>query len=125
MNAIKLLPIYLRWHYSTAFVDMFGIIRNIFWFLWHFFSVSDTLRTFFSTWKRFGAGYKKLGKITAFLVDVLMLIFGVVMRTVLLFFYFISFVIAFIVVCVSLFIWVFIPFILTWLAVAGFSALFN
>jgi hypothetical protein len=129
MNAIKLVPIYLRWHYSTAFVDMIRIDGNIFWFLWHFFSVPDTFRTFFSPWERMGERYKKGLNVedmaSTFVVNTLMRLVGMIMRTMLLFFALICFIVAFIVTALGFLIWVFIPFILIGLAVAGISALFN
>jgi hypothetical protein len=129
MNAIKLFPIYLRWHYSTAFVDMVRIDGNIFWFLWHFFSVPDTFRTFFSPWQRMGEKYKKSLDIedwtSTFLVNTLMRIVGIIMRLILLFFALVCFLIAFFVIAICFFIWIFIPFILIGLAVLGISALFN
>ncbi len=129
MNAIKLVPIYLLWHYSTAFLDMFRIFGNIFWFLWHFFSVPDTLRTFFSPWERMGEGYKKGFDIEAvastFVVNTLMRIVGIIMRTILLFFALVCFFVTFLVVSVSFLIWILIPFILISLAFFGISALFK
>lgn len=129
MNAIKLVPIYLRWHYSTAFVDMVRIDGNIFWFLWHFFSVADTFRTFFSPWERMSEKYKKGLNVedmaSTFVVNTLMRLVGMIMRTILLFFALICFIVAFIVIALGFLIWIFIPFILIGLAVAGISALFN
>ena len=129
MNAIKLVPIYLRWHYSTALLDISRIDGDIFWFLWHFFSVPETLRTYFSPWERMGEKYKGGLDIeeaaSTFVVNTLMRIVGIIMRSVLLFFALISFIVAFIVIFIGFFIWIFIPFILLALAFFGVMAFIN
>jgi hypothetical protein len=129
MNAIKLVPIYLRWHYTTAIVDLFRIDGNIFWFLWHFFSVPETFRTFFSPWQRMNEGYKKGFDIeniaTTFVTNSLMRIVGVVMRSILLFFALVSFFVTSILLVLLFIIWIFMPVFLIMLAFFGISALFN
>lgn len=120
MNALKLTPIYLRWHYSTALLDMFRIDGNIFWFLWHFFSVPDTFRTFFNPWERMGEKYKKGFDVESFasilITNTIMRIVGILMRTILLFFALIFFIISSIVIVVAFLIWLFLPFIMLALA---------
>ena len=129
MNALKLIPKYSLWHYSTAIVDMFRIDGNIFWFLWHFFSVPDTLRTFFSPWERMGERYKKTLDIeslaSTFIVNTLMRIVGIIMRTILLFFALVFFFIAFVVVIFTFFLWILMPFILFSLVFFGVGAFLN
>jgi len=129
MYALRLVPLYLWWHYTAAFGDFFHIAGNLFWFLWHFFSVPDTLRTFFEPWQRIKEKYHKgfdVEKIaTSFVVNVLMRIVGVIMRTVLLFLAFISYSVVFIVVVVGFFLWIIIPPALIIFAVTGIGSLFK
>jgi hypothetical protein len=127
MNTLRLVPLYLYWHYSTAFLDMFKIYGNIFWFLWYFFSVSDMFRTFFTPWERMGEKYKNKLDIEAiastFVINSLMRIVGMCMRTILLFFALLCFIITLIVLTTGFFIWIFIPAILLTLAFLGINAL--
>jgi hypothetical protein len=129
MNAIKIAPIYLRWHYTTAIADLLRIDGNIFWFLWHFFSVPDTLRTFFEPWERMGEKYKKGFDVPEFastlVVNILMRIVGIIMRTILMFFAFVSFVWAIVFAIVTFFVWLLIPFAYIMLAFYGIKALLN
>ena len=129
MNALRLVPVYIFWHYSSALLDFFRIAGNMYWFLWHFFSVPETLRTFFEPWERIREKYYKGLDIeamaSAFVANTLMRILGVIMRTFLLFFAFISFIVLSVVVVVSFFIWLIMPFGLLFFAIAGIGSLFK
>ena len=46
----------IKWHYSKALSDLFFLWKNVAWFLFHFFSISLLIRTFFSPFKRLGGG---------------------------------------------------------------------
>lgn len=52
MVLLSLARDYLVWHYSVAYVDMFYIWRNYFWFIGHLFSVKDVVRSWISPFKR-------------------------------------------------------------------------
>lgn len=43
---------YLLWHYSRAFLEIFHVWLNILWFIVHFFSIPQLLRSWISPWKR-------------------------------------------------------------------------
>jgi hypothetical protein len=43
---------YLLWHYTAAFGEIWHVFKNLVWFTFHFFSISQLLRSFFSPWKR-------------------------------------------------------------------------
>ena len=129
MNALRLVPVYIFWHYTGALLDFFRIAGNMYWFLWHFFSVPETFRTFFEPWERIREKYHKGLDIeavaSAFVANTLMRILGVIMRTFLLFFAFISFIVLSVVVVVSFFVWLIMPFGLLFFAIAGIGSLFK
>ena len=52
MNVLGIIAHYLHWHYTRAFGEIFGLWRNILWFMKEFFSFGLLLRTFFAPWKR-------------------------------------------------------------------------
>ncbi len=43
---------YLLWHYTRAFVEISHVWRNFLWFVVHFFSLPQLLRSWLSPWKR-------------------------------------------------------------------------
>lgn len=129
MYALRLVPLYLWWHYTAAFSDFFHIAGNLFWFLWHFFSIPDTLRTFFEPWERMNEKYRKGFDIEqiaqSFVVNTLMRIVGMFMRTFLLLFALVSNLVFLVVVVASFFVWIILPPALIIFAVAGIGSLFK
>lgn len=43
---------YLLWHYSRAFFELFHVWLNFLWFVVHFFSIPQLMRSWVSPWKR-------------------------------------------------------------------------
>lgn len=43
---------YLLWHYSRAFLEIFHVWFNFIWFVIHFFSIPQLMRSWLSPWKR-------------------------------------------------------------------------
>jgi hypothetical protein len=110
-------------------MDMLHIAGNLFWFLWHFFSIPDTFRTFFEPWQRMKEKYHKGFDVeqmaSSFVANTLMRIVGMFMRTILLFFALVSYVVFLVVVIVSFLVWIIIPPALVVFAVAGVGSLFK
>jgi hypothetical protein len=80
---------YVRWHYSTALVDLVRIVRNFLWFFFEFFSITLLLKTFFTPFHRISDNRVLHGKLDIagmaerLLVDLLMRFVGMLLRTVL------------------------------------------
>lgn len=43
---------YFRWHYTHAFNELFHVWLNLLWFVIHYFSLPQLMRSWFSPWKR-------------------------------------------------------------------------
>ena len=43
---------YIRWHYGSAFHELFHVWLNFLWFIIHFFSIPQLTRSLFLPWKR-------------------------------------------------------------------------
>lgn len=88
MKPLILTESYFAWHYGRAFVDMFHIWMNFLWFVFNFFSISALIDTFFDPWKRMGESYPKgfdiAGVISAFVVNLLMRVVGIMVRLIVL-----------------------------------------
>jgi hypothetical protein len=82
---------YLLWHYTRAFKEIFHVWFNLIWFVIHFFSISQLMRSWFSPWKRMVedrgrtwnmedlAGYVIIGfisRIVGFLVRSVVIVMG-------------------------------------------------
>jgi hypothetical protein len=123
MRLIELFWRYFYWHYGRAFADLTKAYVTVLWFIWNFFSIGELLMTFASPFQRiqerYGGGFDLEEFFSIIVVNILMRIVGMVMR---------SFVIAIgIVVLLSALLggllffiaWVFLPLIVGYFFVVG------
>lgn len=47
MMTVPLLIVYIRWHFGTAFQEMYEFWKNLSWFGYHFFSIPLLVKTLF------------------------------------------------------------------------------
>lgn len=77
---------YLLWHYTRAFMELFHVWFNFIWFVVHFFSIPQLMRSWFAPWKRMveGRGEKwNLEDLAGFIIiGLISRIIGFIMRTV-------------------------------------------
>lgn len=52
MLFLSIMNDYLLWHYTRAFGEIFHVWLNFLWFIVHFFSIPQLMRSWFSPWKR-------------------------------------------------------------------------
>lgn len=76
MAMVFLIRDYLRWHYTASIGELLGILRNLFWFFAHLFSLRLLLATLFAPFHRIREDYfgmadieKTLASIAANLVS--------------------------------------------------------
>ena len=43
---------YFRWHYTRAFMELFHVWLNFLWFIVHFFSLPQLVRSWVAPWRR-------------------------------------------------------------------------
>ncbi|HMO77630.1 MAG TPA: hypothetical protein PKA42_00540 [Candidatus Paceibacterota bacterium] len=85
MLFVSILHHYLLWHYTNAFGEILHVWKNLFWFTFHFFSLSQLLRSFFSPWKRMTEGrgrtfnFEDLASFV--LINLISRILGMIIRT--------------------------------------------
>lgn len=78
---------YFVWHYSRAISDLTRIYRNLIIFTFDFFSISILVDSYFAPWRRMGEDYPEhgvdlFGYFSTFLVNIIMRVVGVTMRTI-------------------------------------------
>jgi hypothetical protein len=75
---------YLLWHYTEAYKELFSVSKNLIWFVVHFFSLPQLLRTLFSPWRRIVEEKKRNWNIEDFasrvLINIISRIIGAIMR---------------------------------------------
>ncbi|TSC85177.1 MAG: hypothetical protein G01um101417_44 [Parcubacteria group bacterium Gr01-1014_17] len=121
MNFVVFLPQYILWHYSAALVDLARAVSNLFWFLWHFFSIELLARSFFVPWKRLGEAQGSF--VGRMIVGAAMRAIGIVARLALFALAAFAFAAAFLAALVVLLLWLVLPFVIVFLIIIGVRAL--
>ena len=120
MNLFLVLPYYVRWHYSTAFIDIKNLATNFISFIYTFFSIPLLLRSLFSPWRRFSDSYGKQESIFETLIfNVIMRFVGVFVR---LLFIVMGVALLVIVICLSVLVfltWLLLPFVIIYAFLFG------
>ncbi len=130
MSIFSLIKDYFLWHYGAAFPEMFRVLGNFFWFLYHFFSMPVLFRTLFSPWKKIheereSAGFNLKDILSALIINIMMRIVGFFFRVVLITIGVMSIIFLFI-FSISLFIfWVFAPILILLSLILGIIFLFK
>jgi len=79
---------YFKWHYTRGLVSLLIIVKNIFLFIFDFFSIYLLIVTLFSPWRRLGEEYVPRSGMSALLetifINTMMRLVGVVLRLILL-----------------------------------------
>ena len=116
MKFLRFIPHYILWHYSRAIIELFGIITNFLWFIYHFFSIPILVSTLFSPWQKMGEEYKKgfhlENNLSAFFVNTMMRIVGFFIRGIVIIFGLIVLVITAILGIFTFILWLTAPVIL-------------
>ena len=77
---------YFVWHYGRAWWELWGVWRNYLWFIGHFFSLSQLMRSWFAPYKRITEGRGNrwdAEDIAGFIIiNILSRIFGAIARTI-------------------------------------------
>ena len=127
MAFFQLVPVYLLWHYTTAWADVARVYSNFAWFLFHFFSIPTLLRTFFSPWKRLHESRKgsEGGALGAFLLNSITRLVGAVIRLLTIGAGVFSLALLTLAFVAFLFVWLFTPLIVIVLFARGITDIFN
>lgn len=129
MRILSLAPAYFKWHYTSAFRSILFIWMDLLWFVYNFFSVPMILRTFFSPWKRLGeeprSGFHPQEFFEALVVNTMMRIVGVIIRTFFLTFAIMALVVTLLGGMATLILWPVLPFAAIGFILVGVGVLFQ
>ncbi len=119
---------YLLWHYSEAYKELFSVCKNLIWFVVHFFSLPQLLKTLFSPWRRIVEEKKKAWDLEDFasriLINILSRIIGAIMRLLVISIGLVCLIVTLTLAALTCILWVFMPAIIIGCFVLGIVYLF-
>ncbi len=128
MALIGLIHDYLLWHYSVAYIDMYGICRNYLFAVSNMFSVPDLFLTLFAPFKRLEE--EKVNVLRApeiffgnIFINFVMRIVGFVLRTALIVIALVAFLSVIAVFLATLFLWTILPALVVYFFMSGLNYL--
>ncbi len=115
---------YIKWHYTDAFIDLIGVIRNFLFFFYNLFSIKILFKTLFSPFHRMTEVYDKRGfkleKLAeAFIVNSLMRVVGALLRFMLIIFGLFFMLLTFVFGAFFIIAWALAPFLVALLFLIG------
>jgi hypothetical protein len=122
MNVLSAGTRYILWHYTSAFLEILFIWRNLFLFFVHFFSISLLLMTLFSPWKRMeerGRQADVEGVAGAIAVGLVSRIVGALVRLFIIFFGLMCLLAMFVGLLLFLLLWIVLPVLSVLLVLIG------
>jgi len=130
MKFFLLAPQYIAWHYSSGFLALIKNICAIIEFEFNFFSIKDLLLTLFAPFQRLkeknrGSVIDIENLLSIFLVNVIMRLVGLVVRTFILICAFICISISFVLSLGIILFWIVLPFLLLFLTIGSTMAYFK
>jgi len=85
MMFLTILHHYLLWHYSQAYLQFFNVWKNLLWFIVHFFSIPQLMRSWLAPWKRITEERTKAWDLEdlfgSIVINIISRIIGAIMRT--------------------------------------------
>lgn len=119
---------YFLWHYSRAFGELYRVWLNFLWFTIHFFSLPQLVRTWLSPYKRITERKHRGWDFEEFIgyvvINLLSRVVGALMRTILIGLGLISLAVVIGSGLLLFLIWIFLPFMILGLFLAGITLLF-
>jgi len=129
MIYVDLLVNYFVWHYSLAVFNLLNLSKKFLFLVEDFFSMGLLFRTFFSPWRRLSEKKKPgldLGNIfSVMVVNSLMRVVGVLFRSIVLFFGFLSVFFSLVFIILVFIIWLLWPAIIIFLFLYGIFLIIN
>lgn len=120
---------YLIWHYGRAFMEIAHVWSNLFWFTYHYFSIPQLLRSYFSPWKRMteerGSTFNFEDLAGFVVVNLISRFIGMLLRTVIILMGFVALFLLVIGFIVTYVFWVCAPALLIACFYYGFMILFS
>lgn len=129
MQSISLVGHYLVWHYTRGYSDLTHNASNLLYFFYHFFSIQELSRTWFSPWKNIGVGLASATTSAEYLsivtISFIMRVVGGILRSIVLLTGVTCIVIVGGATLLAFILWTFIPCIILFCFITGMSLIFS
>jgi len=127
MHFLLFIPYYVRWHYTRGVADIISNLKNILYFIFHFFSIPVLVKTLLKPWERMGESYKKGFDLESwmetFVLNSLMRIVGFVIRIITIILGIIVTIISFLFSIFIFMLWILMPIFLLFILGIGIAKL--
>jgi hypothetical protein len=129
INKKNILTLWLNWHFLDMPQEIVKNWKNFLVFSLHFFSVINSIKTFFSHWHKYrwsyGRGFSFSRYAEVFFSNMVSRLIGAFLRSFFIVFGFISTIVVFLLGLLLLMVWIFLPLLLILGVIAGISLIFN
>jgi hypothetical protein len=129
MRFLWIFPYYLGWHYGRGTSETFSVFKNFLFFIPRFFSIKVLFETLFSPFQRLKENYAgglNPGQFAeVIVVNLIMRIFGFIVRSFIIMLGVATFIIVFFVEIVLFIIWITLPFLLAFMFFVSIISLIN
>jgi hypothetical protein len=120
---MSFLASYISWHYSKAFLNIYGIFFNFLWVTYRFFSIPLLFKTFFAPWHHLDSQYGKALDVEnifgTFIVNTLMRLVGMFIKLGVLCVGVTCLLLVFIFEIIFFLLWTVLPIFIVWLFYTG------
>jgi hypothetical protein len=129
INKKNILTLWLNWHFLDMPQEIVKNWKNFLVFSLHFFSVINSIKTFFSHWHKYrwsyGRGFSFSRYAEVFFSNMVSRLIGAFLRSFLILFGFLTTIVVFLLGLLLLIVWIFLPLLLILGVIAGISLIFN
>lgn len=126
---LTILHHYLIWHYTRAFGEIRHVAKNLLWFVVHFFSLPQLLRSFFAPYRRMteerGNAFNLEDLASFVIIGLISRIIGMILRTVVILCGLTALTILLALIVATFVFWITAPLAIVTLIIIGFRFIFG
>lgn len=126
---LTILHHYLIWHYTRAFGEIRHVAKNLLWFVVHFFSLPQLIRSFFAPYRRMteerGNAFNLEDLASFVIIGLISRIIGMILRTSVILTGLLALAVLLVLIIATFIFWVTAPLAIVTLIIIGFRFIFG